>query len=112
MQSASSVLNGPGQLRGAGCQRQRSITERGVVADLTAGQTQDTPHDIHPVGGVADDEQDAVVAGDRAEYLGPVLHVEGLGDGVGSACQRLHDDQVADPLRADEQMWKQTVQSR
>jgi hypothetical protein len=77
-----------------------------------AGQRANAPH--HPLAGGrrAADEEDGVVAGDGAEQVGPAFGVEGVGDRLGAARDRVDDQQLADPIDTVEQLRQQRVERR
>jgi hypothetical protein len=64
------------------------------------------------LGGVAEHEQDGVVAGDAAEDFGPLLPVECFGDRLSAAGEGLDDEEVAGPFGADEESGQEPVQRR
>src|SRR5690606_2596166 len=77
-----------------------------------AGQLFQLLLDGFQAAGVAEDDEDGVVAGDGAEDLGPLLPVEGLGDGLCAAGEGLDEEEVADAFRADEERGEQALERR
>ena len=61
-------------------------------------------------GGVAGDDEDGVVAGDRAEDVGQLGLVEGGGEELRGARRGAQDDEVGAGLGADEQLAAQPGQ--
>src|SRR5690606_25058474 len=64
------------------------------------------------VAGVAEDDEDGVVAGEGAEDLGPFLPVDGLGDGLSAADHGLDDEEVAGAFGAEEEGGQETCERR
>ena len=65
----------------------------GDLFDL--GEGVETLDNLGGLVGVAEDDQDAVIAAQSAHDFGPFFPVQGLGDGLGAARQSADDDEVA-----------------
>src|SRR5688500_16314991 len=64
--------------------------------------------DGREVLGAAEHDEDGIVAGDGADGLGPFLPVDGGGDGLGAARERLHHQEVADPVGSQVERGEET----
>src|SRR5690606_7681702 len=75
-------------------------------------ETLDAALDSVEMGGIPEDDEDRVVAGDGAEDFRPFFPVDGLGHGLRAARKSFHQQQVAGALGADEEAVQQALERR
>src|SRR5688500_17913810 len=86
--------------------------QRTPPSTLAAGERPQPADDALARPARAADEEDRVVAADRAEDVAPALPVERRGDGLGAAGDGAQHDQLADAVDGGEELREERVERR
>jgi hypothetical protein len=78
--------------------------------DVVADPLFEAFDDGSEMAGVAEDDEDGVIAGESTEDLGPFFPVDGFGDGLGTSDHGLDEEQVAGAFGAEVEGGKEAVQ--
>lgn len=89
-----------------------NATHRVRARSSHLGELPEAPFEAFARAGRATNDEDGVVAADSTEHVRPGLAVERRRDGLGASGNSPHDDQLADPIDACEQLWQKRVQGR
>jgi hypothetical protein len=94
-------VNGPGRKFSGGCREWKTEGAEGYFGLFDLGQVFQPDEHAGEVFGVAQDDEDGVIASERAHDLGPLFPIERFGDCLGATGEGTNDDEIAGAFCAD-----------